>query len=125
MDEEHSIDARIENCVKLSRAGQQQAALDEIDLILKLHPQNGFAHFTRSTILHRLGRPHGAIVELLAALDLDGDQASIWYNLAMNYLLTDDRQRASECATKALELGHPKARELVAELGGGGIILID
>jgi Flp pilus assembly protein TadD len=125
MGEEHLITARIENCRRLSKVGQHDAALEEIDLILESNPKNGFAHFIRGVILQRVGRPYGAIVNFQAAVDLDGGQPSLWHNLAISYLQTNDRQRARECATKAADLGHAQARELLAQIDGGGTILID
>lgn len=101
----------------LSMTGQPQDALAALERASQLAPTRFENHLLLGNLRFRTGDLTGAEESLLTASSCDETSAEPHYNLAILYLRLNDRKRALEHYTRALELGAAPNLELEKLLG--------
>lgn len=116
-----SYSQRIERCIGLSQVGKHEIALRMLEPIVAECPDEAYGWFVKGNILNELSRHREGIAALRKALLLDPESPSILYNLGIREKMHGDEDLGLQLITRAAELGHEKARELLTAMQDGDI----
>ncbi|XP_068132940.1 protein O-mannosyl-transferase TMTC3 [Hyperolius riggenbachi] len=96
------------NLANLIRANESR--LEEADQLyrqaISMRPDFKQAYISRGELLLKMNRPLEAKEAYVKALELDGANADLWYNLAIVYIELKDPNEALRNFNQALELNH-------------------
>jgi tetratricopeptide (TPR) repeat protein len=114
------VDLRENRARTLITAHQDERALPDLDTIIRLDPSRAFAYFTRGTIRYeRYTRTSprivqsdldGAIADFSEAILLSPQDADIYYNRGLAYVVDGKRDRAAADFAKAAQLAPDDAK---------------
>ncbi len=104
------------HAVELYRAGKIEQALNVLDAVLAVRPQDWMARNTRGVVLCRLGRAGEAVSIFTRLLAIDPTFAEGWFNLALAHRALGDTTTAASHLLKAVRL-QPTQSLFSAELG--------
>ncbi len=95
---------------------EQNEALDEFDLTLKLNPDQREAYYYRGLIFMTQQRLQDAVLSFQQCIKIDPKYAPAHYAVGRLLVQQRDYSGAAKAYKKALDLGHPKAKEQLAAL---------
>ena len=91
-------------------------ALADIDVALRLEPQNLLFLLEKGRICYRVNMIDDAIPVLETAIKVAPDNADAYYLMARCQMLKNNKAAAKENLSKALKCGHPDAAAMLKEL---------
>ena len=78
-------------------------AIEEADIIIKIEPENNYAHFLKANILQDMGQYDDAHKEYQFALREKGKEADVWYAIGGLFLKQGKKKEAEEAFKRTLE----------------------
>ncbi|HRU78822.1 MAG TPA: tetratricopeptide repeat protein [Rectinema sp.] len=110
--------------VDLIEEGRVEEALECFDKAIELDPQAIFSRINRANALALLDRIDEAIGEFAAALRIDEENTSLWYNRGIVMSQIGDEEEAERCYRRAIQI-NPQDEDSSSSYNNLAVCLIN
>jgi tetratricopeptide (TPR) repeat protein len=93
---------------------EPEMALADLDKLIEINPENGFAYFNRANIKVRLQDYDGAVQDYTRAIERINNYAEAIYNRGLTLVYLKEKRKACADLSKAGELGLKQAYRVIS-----------